>query len=148
MHDVHGLDVAHEVAARARGAKPAPRRKRERNEELEPIADVFAQFVQDQGWGEQLGVRQLLLTWPQLVGVLNAQHSKPVGFHEGVLTVEAESTTWATSLRQIAPQLVAALNEKLGQQSVTRVVVTGPKGPSWKHGKRTAPGRGPRDTYG
>nr|NLD40552.1 DUF721 domain-containing protein [Actinomycetales bacterium] len=27
-------------------------------------------------------------------------------------------------------------------------VVLGPKAPSWKHGIRSVPGRGPRDTYG
>ena len=65
-----------------------------------------------------------------------------------VLTVRAESSTWATSLRQIAPQLVARLNEQLGQGSVERVQVIGPHAPSWKKGRRSVPGRGPRDTYG
>jgi predicted nucleic acid-binding Zn ribbon protein len=65
-----------------------------------------------------------------------------------VLTVRAESTTWATSLRQIAPQLVAVLNEQLGQGTVERVVDIGPTAPSWKKGKRSVQGRGPRDTYG
>jgi hypothetical protein len=32
---------------------------------------------------------------------------------------------------------------------VTRMVVSGPSGPTWKHGLRSVPGaRGPRDTYG
>ena len=29
-----------------------------------------------------------------------------------------------------------------------RVVVVGPNTPSWKRGRRSVPGRGPRDTYG
>ena len=65
-----------------------------------------------------------------------------------MLTVRAESSTWATSLRTIAPQLVAMLNEQLGQGTVTRVLVVGPEAPSWKKGRRSVPGRGPRDTYG
>jgi predicted nucleic acid-binding Zn ribbon protein len=48
----------------------------------------------------------------------------------------------------MAPQLVAVLNEALGQGSVTRVQVIGPQAPSWKKGRRSVPGRGPRDTYG
>ena len=60
----------------------------------------------------------------------------------------AESSTWASSLRTIAPQLVAVLNEQLGQGTVTRVTVIGPEAPSWKKGHRSVPGRGPRDTYG
>ncbi|MGB4918016.1 MAG: DUF721 domain-containing protein, partial [Propionicimonas sp.] len=37
---------------------------------------------------------------------------------------------------------------QLGQGTVERVVVVGPSAPSWKKGKRSVPGRGPRDTYG
>ena len=65
-----------------------------------------------------------------------------------MLTVRAESTTWASSLRTIAPQLVAILNESLGQGTVTRVHVIGPEAPNWKKGLRSVQGRGPRDTYG
>ncbi|PZP20290.1 MAG: DUF721 domain-containing protein, partial [Cutibacterium granulosum] len=31
---------------------------------------------------------------------------------------------------------------------VTRVVIEGPSAPIRKHGPRSVPGRGPRDTYG
>jgi len=31
---------------------------------------------------------------------------------------------------------------------VTRVLVVGPEAPNWKKGRRSVPGRGPRDTYG
>lgn len=79
---------------------------------------------------------------------MNAAHSAPEAYDERVLTVRADSSTWAASLRQIAPQLVARLNDQLGQGTVERVVVVGPSAPSWKKGKRSVPGRGPRDTYG
>jgi predicted nucleic acid-binding Zn ribbon protein len=72
----------------------------------------------------------------------------PESYKDTVLTVRAESTTWASSLRTIAPQLVAILNENLGQGTVTRVQVVGPESPNWKKGRRSVPGRGPRDTYG
>ena len=66
-----------------------------------------------------------------------------------VLLVRAESTTWATVLRQLAPQIVAKLNAELGEGSVVRIEVRGPAAPSWKHGIRSVrDGRGPRDTYG
>jgi predicted nucleic acid-binding Zn ribbon protein len=49
----------------------------------------------------------------------------------------------------MAPQLVAKLNEALGDGTVTRVTVLGPQGPSWKKGRLSVrDGRGPRDTYG
>ncbi|MDR1852199.1 MAG: DciA family protein [Propionibacteriaceae bacterium] len=145
-HDNHGLDLAHLVAAKARGARPTP--KRVRNGSLQPLADVMPEVIKQQGWVKKVGLAQVLAEWPQLVGEKNALHSKPVGFKEGVLTVQADATVWATTLRELAPALVAKLNEKLGDGSVLRVQIFGPKAPSWKHGKRTVNGRGPRDTYG
>ncbi len=105
-------------------------------------------MIDAQGWSKELSVHHLLSRWPTLVGEVNAAHCEPEHYAEGVLTVRAESSTWAASLRSIAPQLVAALNEALGQGSVIRVAVIGPQAPSWKKGPRSVPGRGPRDTYG
>jgi predicted nucleic acid-binding Zn ribbon protein len=48
----------------------------------------------------------------------------------------------------MAPQLVAMLNEQLGQGTITMIKILGPDAPSWKKGRFTVPGRGPRDTYG
>ena len=79
----------------------------------------------------------------------NAAHSSPEGYADTVLTVRADSTAWATQLRYLAPQLVAMLNEQLGDGTVTRIRVLGPDAPSWKKGRRSVrDGRGPRDTYG
>lgn len=114
------------------------------------VAGVLDQFVTDSGWRTQIGVRRLLIdSWPKLVGPVNAEHSRPISFDGGVLFVQAESTTWATVLRQLAPQIVAKLNAELGDGSVVRIDVRGPAAPSWKHGPRSVrDGRGPRDTYG
>lgn len=112
------------------------------------VGAVLGRVIRDRGWSTQVNVRSLLARWSELVGPTNAAHSTPESFSEGVLTIRAESTTWATSLRALTPNLVAELNARLGQQSVTRIVVLGPQAPSWKHGRRSVPGRGPRDTYG
>lgn len=90
----------------------------------------------------------MLDNWEKLVGPANAAHSTPVSYTKTVLTVRTDATVWATSMRMIAPNLVAELNRRLGQGTVTRVVIEGPSAPSWKHGPRSVPGRGPRDTYG
>lgn len=96
-----------------------------------------------------MGLHQLLGRWPALVGPVNAAHAQPESFVDRVLTVRADSSTWAASLRLLAPQLVAKLNEALGEGSVLRILVLGPVAPSWKHGRRSVrDGRGPRDTYG
>lgn len=149
------LDLARQIARAARGGgAPAPRPRRRRaaaspgGNDPVPLGEVLKEVVDEQGWSTQLTVHHLLGRWPALVGPVNAAHSTPEGYADKVLTVRAESSTWATSLRQIAPRLVAILNEQLGQGTVERVVVIGPEAPSWKKGRRSVPGRGPRDTYG
>lgn len=150
-HDPQGLELARQIARAARGGAPRPagrNRKPRRTDEPTSIGEVLKEVIDDQGWTREVNVHQLLARWPALVGPVNAAHSVPESYQDAVLTVRAESSTWAASLRTIAPQLVAVLNEHLGQGTVSRVRVLGPESPNWKKGHRSVPGRGPRDTYG
>ena len=105
--------------------------------------------MDERGWATEVNVHVLLGRWPALVGPVNAAHSRPEAYADTVLTVRADSTVWATSLRGIAAQLVAELNSQLGDGTVTRIRVLGPDGPTWKRGRLSvSDGRGPRDTYG
>lgn len=152
QHDPQGMDLAKQIARAARGAVPKPthrkRKPAERTDEPTLLGDLLKDVIDEQGWTREVNLHQLLARWPLLVGEDNAAHSQPIAYADTVLTVRGESTTWASALRLIAPQLVARLNEQLGQGTVTRVVVVGPEAPSWKKGRRSVPGRGPRDTYG
>jgi predicted nucleic acid-binding Zn ribbon protein len=151
-HDPQGLDLARQIARAARGAAPRQASKRrktvQRTDEPTRIGEVLKEVIDVEGWTREVNVHQLLARWPTLVGPVNAAHSVPESYKDTVLTVRAESSTWAASLRTIAPQLVAVLNEALGQGTVTRVHVIGPEAPNWKKGLRSVQGRGPRDTYG
>jgi predicted nucleic acid-binding Zn ribbon protein len=109
---------------------------------------VLDRVIADQGWRKDLSVAALLGHWADYVGPANAQHSQPEGFRDGELVVRAESTSWASAIRIIAPQIAARLNAALGEPLVQRVRVLGPQAPNWKKGKRSVRGRGPRDTYG
>ena len=87
--------------------------------------------------------------WAEIVGADVAAHCAPTSLRDGELRIAAQSTAWATQLRLLGATLLARIVAELGPDVVTRLVVTGPVGPSWKHGPRSVPGaRGPRDTYG
>jgi len=87
--------------------------------------------------------------WPQIVGTDVAAHSTPVSFADGILTVRADSTAWATQLRLLSSSLLTRLAEEVGEDTVGEIRVVGPGAPSWSRGSRRAQdGRGPRDTYG
>ena len=169
-HDPAGLGLARATADSVRARSRRTRRTRRpgqrgsgRAERSEPgrsgahpderdpklLSEALDRLVDSKGWGTELGVQLLLARWPVLVGPVNADHSHPESYADGLLTVRTESTTWATSLRTMAPQLVATLNAQLGEGTVTRVKVVGPQAPSWKKGRLSVrDGRGPRDTYG
>jgi predicted nucleic acid-binding Zn ribbon protein len=113
------------------------------------IGEVAANFVTDRGWERPLAQARLFTGWADIVGAEVAAHCEPSGLREGELRISAESTAWATQLRLLAGTLLARIVAELGPEVVTKVVITGPVGPSWKHGPRSVRGaRGPRDTYG
>jgi predicted nucleic acid-binding Zn ribbon protein len=117
----------------------------------EPVAfgAALKGVLADRGWEAQAAGAGVLTRWPELVGEQVAAHCRPIQLVDGQLVVEAESTAWATQLRLLSRPLQEKLREQLGPGIVTSLVVRGPSGPDWRHGKlRVTGGRGPRDTYG
>lgn len=104
--------------------------------------------MDDRGWQVDLAVGSVMGRWPQIVGADVAAHATPVTFQEGVLTVRAESTAWATQLTLLTSVLLGRLAEEAGEGTVTELKIVGPAAPSWSKGRRRVAGRGPRDTYG
>ena len=86
--------------------------------------------------------------WTQLVGPEVAEHAQPVALRDGELTVQANSTAWATQLRLLQRHLIARITAGVGSGVVTKLRVQAPAAPSWHRGPRHVRGRGPRDTYG
>lgn len=112
------------------------------------LAGVIDGMTQQLGWNSPLARGELLSSWPALVGDEVAAHSTPAGIDDGVLTVQCDSTAWATQLRLMRGQIVTTIAQKYPDAMVSSVKFLGPGAPSWKRGPRSIPGRGPRDTYG
>ncbi len=114
----------------------------------QPIGRAVDAFIVEQGWQDDSAVATLMGQWADIVGTDVAEHVTPVSFSEGELTLQAESTAWATQVRLLLPNLHRAVDERVGAGVVTRITVQGPQAPSWTAGPRRVKGRGPRDTYG
>ncbi|WP_327354820.1 DUF721 domain-containing protein [Streptomyces sp. NBC_01304] len=116
-----------------------------------PLGAAINRLITERGWETPAAVGGVMGRWPQIVGEDLAKHCVPQKYDEDerVLTVQCDSTAWATQLRLLAPQLVARLNQDLGQGTVKLIKVYGPQGPTRRFGPLRAPGStGPGDTYG
>lgn len=100
------------------------------------------------GWDAPIARSELLTAWPDLVGPDVAAHSSPADLDDGLLLVRCDSTAWAVQLRGMTDEIVRRCAERFPAAHVETVRFIGPDAPSWKHGPRSIPGRGPRDTYG
>jgi predicted nucleic acid-binding Zn ribbon protein len=114
----------------------------------QPFGAVLARLVAARGWQRPAAEATVFGAWERVVGPEIARHSRPVRLADGELTVEAESTAWATQLRLLAASLLRRIAGEVGHNVVTRLHIHGPSAPSWNRGPRRVRGRGPRDTYG
>lgn len=112
------------------------------------LADVIEGLTSKMGWTSPLAQSELLASWPEIVGSELAQHSSPVSIDEDVLTVQCDSTAWATQLRLMRTSITTLIVQKYPDAQIDSIRFDGPNAPSWKRGPRSIPGRGPRDTYG
>ncbi|MCW2746863.1 MAG: hypothetical protein JWP10_5 [Nocardioidaceae bacterium] len=160
-HDPSGLYLALDIARSYKNTANRPARRRKPSSDAsrgptlpdpgqpQQISDIMARLVQQRGWEKDLAVHRVFTEWPAVVGQDVAEHCVPVEYVDGEVTVQADSTAWATQITLLAPRIVAKLNEQLGDGTVVRINVKAPNGPTWKKGFRTVRGqRGPRDTYG
>jgi predicted nucleic acid-binding Zn ribbon protein len=153
---------AAKASAKARGRTPGSKskgrpvaRRRRRwsgpgpdDRDPQPLGRIASRIAADRGWVEQLQGGQVFGRWAKLVGEDVAEHAKPIALSDGELTVQASSTAWATQLRLLQRDLIKRIAAGVGHGVVKRLRIKGPDAPSWRHGPRHAPGRGPRDTYG
>ncbi|MFC7547158.1 DciA family protein [Plantactinospora sp. GCM10030261] len=114
----------------------------------QPLGAVLARLVKARGWQRPTAEATVFGSWAKVVGADVAEHSRPVKLVDGELTVEAESTAWATQLRLLSGSLLRQIAAVVGHDVVRRLNIHGPAAPSWSRGPRRVRGRGPRDTYG
>ena len=112
------------------------------------LGDTINSLTLQLGWNSPLAQSELLASWILLAGEETSKHSTPAGIDEGVLTVQCESTAWATQLRMMRVEIMSHIAVKYPDAGIESIRFQGPNAPSWKKGPRSIPGRGPRDTYG
>ena len=167
---LRGSDLARAALAAARAASGGPEAKKNKvvrrgagavnrrrrrwsgagadERDPQPLGRLASRIALERGWSSRLTTGRLFDRWSQIVGEDVAEHAQPIELKNGELTVQADSTAWATQLRLLQKQLLAKIAAGVGHDVVKRLKVLGPTAPSWRFGTRHVRGRGPRDTYG
>ena len=130
-------------ARRRRWSGPGPDQR-----DPQPLGAATSDLARTRGWSAKVAEGAVFGRWRAVVGDQIADHAAPKSLADGVLTITAESTAWATQLRMVQAQLLAKIAAAVGDGVVSTVKIVGPVGPSWRKGPYSVPGRGPRDTYG
>ncbi len=132
--------------SRSVNATEAPR---EKIGDPQSLSSVLSELVTLRDWRQGIAEGSLFTEWVSVVGSDVGSHSTPISLIDGVLTVQASSTAWATQLTLMASTLLKTISSSAPGALVEEILVLPPGAPSWKKGIRTIRNsRGPRDTYG
>jgi predicted nucleic acid-binding Zn ribbon protein len=105
---------------------PAAWSARPRREDPELLNTALGDLLSARGWQARAAVGSVFGNWPAIVGPQVAAHTTPESFDNGELTVTADSDTWATQLRLLAPKVLQRLAEELGEETITHLRIRGP----------------------
>ena len=122
---------------------------REKMGDPQPLNTVLDELVTKRDWRQGIAEGSLFTEWADVVGQDVGTHSTPISLVDGLLTIQATSSAWATQLTLMANNLLQTISNSAPGALVEEIVVLPPGAPSWKKGIRTIRNsRGPRDTYG
>ncbi|MDO4241509.1 MAG: DciA family protein [Microbacteriaceae bacterium] len=112
------------------------------------IGAIIRQNSREMGWTAELAKNEVIARWPDFAGATVAAHTIPLGVQDSVLYVKCDSTLWTLELGRTQSDILTKISAEIPATKIIAIKVQGPSAPSWKHGPRSFPGRGPRDTYG
>jgi len=116
--------------------------------EPKALGELLSIAARDMGWTAELDQARLIAEWHRFVGESMAAHTEVTELRDGVLIVQCDSTSWATELRRLRGEILTRILDEYPEVGLRELRFLAPGAPSWRHGPRTIPGRGPRDTYG
>jgi predicted nucleic acid-binding Zn ribbon protein len=98
-----------------------------RRDEPVPLSEAIASVGRELGLPPADVLSTLDAGWRDIVGPAIAEHAQVRSLRDGECTIAVDGPVWATQLRYGSNDLLARVNERCGEGSVTsiRVVVTG-----------------------
>jgi predicted nucleic acid-binding Zn ribbon protein len=66
----------------------------------QPVGPAARELSSANGWSPKVAEGMVFARWDGVVGEQIAEHAQPIALRDGVLSIAAESTAWATQLRR------------------------------------------------
>ena len=87
-----------------------------------PLKDVVPTVLGESGLAERLEQAAVIVNWAAIVGREIAKVAQPISIDkQGVLQVAVTNNAWMTELSLMGPELLRAINEKVGSRKVQRI---------------------------
>ena len=100
-------------------------RKRDPNEKKrkpEPLANVVGSFLRDSKLQDRVDQASVVPEWESLVGKQIGSVTKPISVTaDGTLFIAVKTNAWMTELSLMEPQILRALNAKVGRTRVRKI---------------------------
>ena len=100
-------------------------RKRDSNEKKrkpESLGNVVGNFLRDSKLQDRVDQASVVPEWELLVGKQIARVTKPISVTaDGTLFIAVKTNAWMTELSLMEPQILRALNAKVGRQRVRKI---------------------------
>ncbi len=129
-------------------ATPGMATTRPRFRRSDALGSVLGTMVRAHGWDQPTKMGSVMAKWQMIVGEQVASHCVVESFEDKKLVIRCDSTAWMNQLQILLPHIERRIEEEVGADVVQQTIIRGPQAPSWKKGKWSVRGRGPRDTYG
>ncbi|MEM7413923.1 MAG: DUF721 domain-containing protein [Gemmatimonadota bacterium] len=89
---------------------------------LQPIAQLLEDVLTEHGVREQMEQMRAITLWPDVVGEIVAGATKARAVDEGALIVAVTSSAWLMELNMMKGDLLAKVNEHLGESRLNKIV--------------------------
>lgn len=143
---VHGLQMSR--SERSKRAQKAYENFGSPGRDPRSAGSVLGSLAVSQDWVSHLKTARLSTHWVDIVGSAMADNSRVESFRNGEIVIRVFTTAWLVSMQYMLPQLEKVIRDYLTPVPVMKISLRGPNQYTFKHGRRTVPGRGPRDTWG
>ncbi|MFP6665134.1 MAG: DUF721 domain-containing protein [Deltaproteobacteria bacterium] len=92
---------------------------------IDRVSELLGRALADLGLGRMTDIRRLMDSWPEIVGERIAAQATPLALKGPELLIAVPDSVWRQELSLMQREIVAMVNEALGNQAVRKLRLVG-----------------------